>query len=128
MNKTDALAMALDLWRWLAKEPTQDKDDYDGEYAEEVSDCLSWCPLCQSTVDINKPMKPVCNDCPMYGHWPDKDAMGGVVNVCYQGVYDLWEDNKVSCVDISPENRAHLASVIADAIQERLEAGRDSNI
>ena len=99
MTKEEAIRKHRKMWRWLAKNPGERKEDYLRKFDPEArlgTDCY----LCGY---VNENHKRNCRYCPV--KWPEESCY------CYGGLYSKWFDA------MNYENYA-LAAEIAKQIAE----------
>lgn len=116
LNKAKAIELHRELWDWLAKNPSADKEDWPGW--DDYPQIDSLCFLCVYDKQ-EKGNKRSCSACPVrFNILPDMPP--GIVPYCLGGLFSKWANaaSKTS----EEADRALLAAVIRD-LPVRFEAG-----
>jgi len=109
MTKRQALEWTVEMWRWLAKNPGKDKNDYLALH-KPTTRWNSECALCQYTVEHSSTKRRDCSLCPLLKFW-GKFIRSEFDPCIHAGPYARW------CVDKSDSVAAR---EIANAAQRRL--------
>lgn len=109
MTKSEALKLSIELWTWLAENPTKQK----GAHPTLPVDTWSGnCALCEENAANYG-----CSLCVMYDHWPAED---GPTIVCLFGAFDQWVSLGLSNTPLDQYTKSFFAQVLVEAFQERL--------